>query len=263
MVNSNKIAEIKIILEGLLKDIDSLSETEMISHLKWEDIFTNMDMVKQKLNSMRIEQERSFMKEKEQEIRALSKTIAELKSAIADMSATSVVANMGAIGIDAEKGITGIVADMDATDMIVDREATSLPTDRGVANVITDRGMTGVIADRGTTILDVEREDIYEEFEIELIDEDIDMSEPEWMLDEPGPHVDTLNDAITLNDKICFINDLFKGDSEQYYLSVQRLDEFSHFKEALEYVRRAFSNWDEESPEVYRFYMILRRRYDE
>jgi len=249
MVNSNKISEIKIILEGLLKDIDSLSETEMISHLKWEDIFTNIDMVKQKLNSMRIEQDRGFMREKEQEIRALSKTIAELKSAIADRSATSVVAN--------------IVADMDATDMIVDRDATSLTTDRGVASVITDRGITGVVADRDTTILDVEREDIYEEFEIELIDEDIDMPEPEWMLDEPGPHVDSLNEAITLNDKICFINDLFKGDSEQYYLSVQRLDEFSHFKEALEYVRRAFPNWDEESPEVYRFYMILRRRYDE
>jgi len=249
MVNSNKISEIKIILEGLLKDIDSLSETEMISHLKWEDIFTNIDMVKQKLNSMRIEQDRGFMREKEQEIRALSKTIAELKSAIADRSVTSVVAN--------------IVADMDATDMIVDRDATSLTTDRGVASVITDRGITGVVADRDTTILDVEREDIYEEFEIELIDEDIDMPEPEWMLDEPGPHVDSLNEAITLNDKICFINDLFKGDSEQYYLSVQRLDEFSHFKEALEYVRRAFPNWDEESPEVYRFYMILRRRYDE
>ena len=250
MVNSNKISEIKIILEGLLKDFDSLSETEMISHLKWEDIFTNIDMVKQKLNSMRIEQDRGFMREKELEIRVLSRAIDELKSAIADRSATSVVANIGAIG-------------MDATDMIVDRDATSLTTDRGVASVITDRGITGVVADSGTTILDVEREDIYEEFEIELIDEDIDMSEPEWMLDEPGPHVDSLNEAITLNDKICFINDLFKGDSEQYYLSVQRLDEFAHFKEALEYVRRAFPNWDEESPEVYRFYMILRRRYDE
>ena len=104
---------------------------------------------------------------------------------------------------------------------------------------------------------------IEEEFEIELLEEDVDISEPEWMLDEPGPSVDNLSEAITLNDKICFINDLFKGDSEQYYLSVQRLNEFAHFKEALEYTRRAFPHWDEESPEVYRFYMILRRRYDE
>ena len=211
MVNSNKISEIKIVIEGLLKDLDSLSETEMISHLKWEDLFTNIDIVKQKLNSMRIEQERSFVKEKEQEIKALSRAIAELK---------------------------------------------------------------GVIADPGVNILDVEREDISvaaienipdneEEFEIELLEEDVDISEPEWMLDEPGPSVDNLSEAITLNDKICFINDLFKGDSEQYYLSVQRLNEFAHFKEALEYTRRAFPHWDEESPEVYRFYMILRRRYDE
>ena len=211
MVNSNKISEIKIILEGLLKDVDSLSETEMISHLKWEDLFTSIDMVKQKFNSLRIEQERSFMKEQEREIAALKRTVTELQR---------------------------------------------------------------IIADGGANILDVERRDISvaaienipdsgEDFEIELIDEDkdVDISQPEWMLDEPGSKVDDLNEAIALNDKIFFINELYSGDSEQYHLCIQRLNELSHFREALEYTRHAF-NWDESSPEVYRFYMILRRRYD-
>jgi len=211
MVYSNKISEIKIILEGLLKDIDSLSETEMVSHLKWEDLFTNIDMVKQKFNSLRIEQERVFMKEKEQEIKALSRIVSELRH---------------------------IVADTGTNILDVDKEAISVAAMENIP-------------------------DNEEDFEIELIeDRDINISESEWMLDEPGPHVDDLSEAITLNDKICFINDLFKGDDEQYHLSIQRLNELSHFNDALEYVRLAFPHWDEESPEVYRFYMILRRRYD-
>jgi hypothetical protein len=32
--------------------------------------------------------------------------------------------------------------------------------------------------------------------------------------------------------------------------------------QALEYTRNAFPSWDEESSAVYRFYMLLRRRYN-
>ena len=212
MVNSNKISEIKIILEGLMKDLDSLSRTEMVSPLKWEDLFTNLDTAKQKINSLKTEQERAFMREQEREIATLNSVVVELKR---------IVASAGVNILDVEQRDISVAA---------------------IENV----------------------SDSEEEFEIELIEEDgdIDLSQPEWMLDEPGPRVYDLNDAITLNDKLFFINELYNGDAEQYYLCIQRLNEFTYFREALEYVRHAFTDWNEDSPEVYRFYMILRRRYE-
>jgi hypothetical protein len=83
-----------------------------------------------------------------------------------------------------------------------------------------------------------------------------------WMTDKTGPPVDDIRDAVTLNDKLCFIGELFEDDSEQYKLTMNRLNEMGSFGEALSYLRRAFPDWDESSAEVYRFYMIVRRRYD-
>jgi len=82
------------------------------------------------------------------------------------------------------------------------------------------------------------------------------------MKDNPGPRVNNLHMAITLNDKLFFVKELFMDDEDQFRLSIQRLNEMSSMDEALEYTRSAFTEWDEQSSAVYRFYMILRRRYD-
>ena len=83
-----------------------------------------------------------------------------------------------------------------------------------------------------------------------------------WKGNILGPKVDDLNSAITLNDKLFFIKALFNNDEDQYKLSIQRLNEMHSMDEALEYTRAAFPDWDEESNTIFRFYMILRRRFD-
>lgn len=83
---------------------------------------------------------------------------------------------------------------------------------------------------------------------------------PAWMIDIPGPHLSDINDGITLNDKILYINDLFNGDDQQYRLSIQRLNEMSSIDEVLDYTRNAFPDWDENSQATYRFYMNVRRK---
>jgi hypothetical protein len=83
-----------------------------------------------------------------------------------------------------------------------------------------------------------------------------------WKGNILGPRVDDLNDAITLNDKLFFIKNLFNNDNEQYRLSIQRINDMDSMDEALDYTRAAFPDWDEESDIIYRFYMILRRRFD-
>jgi len=83
-----------------------------------------------------------------------------------------------------------------------------------------------------------------------------------WKGNILGPRVDDLNQAITLNDKLFFTKNLFNNDNEQYRLSIQKLNEMESMDEALDYTRAAFPDWDEDSDIIYRFYMILRRRFD-
>lgn len=83
---------------------------------------------------------------------------------------------------------------------------------------------------------------------------------PAWMIDIPGPRLIDINDGITLNDKLLYINDLFKGDDQQYRLSIQRMNEMSSIDEVMDYTRNAFPDWDENSQATYRFYMNVRRK---
>ncbi len=80
------------------------------------------------------------------------------------------------------------------------------------------------------------------------------------MIDIPGPHLSDINDGITLNDKILYINELFNGDDQQYRLSIQRLNELSSRDEVLDYTRNAFPDWDEYTQATYLFYMNVRRK---
>lgn len=83
---------------------------------------------------------------------------------------------------------------------------------------------------------------------------------PAWMIDIPGPRLIDINDGITLNDKLLYINELFKGDDQQYRLSIQRMNEMSSIDEVMDYTRNAFPDWDENSQATYRFYMNVRRK---
>lgn len=82
-----------------------------------------------------------------------------------------------------------------------------------------------------------------------------------WMVDIPGPKVEMIQSALSFNDRLTFIRDLFDGDSEQFNITLDRINETSTFDEVVSDMRDAYPEWDESSPIVYRFYMEVRRKF--
>lgn len=261
MLNPNKISEIKIIIDQLVKDIDSLSETELVSPLKWEELFITTSLIKEKLFTLKTEQERLYYKQ----------LISELKEQEANF------------GIMPTLGTNQVVNQVESpierpSDRLVDRPLEIAKTidpievvksiDKTEPQVelkIKPAGKEQFVIEVDDTLMDDSDDgDLEFDFTEELkpVKEAARSVNPEWMRDIPGPMVEDIHHAVTLNDKLFFIRELFKGDEDQYRLSLQRLNDMSTMKEALEYTRNAFTHWDEESNAVYRFYMLLRRRYN-
>lgn len=87
------------------------------------------------------------------------------------------------------------------------------------------------------------------------------LKSPRWQTDRPGPKVEDLDEAITLNDKLYFIRELFAGDEEQFDLTIERIQDCDNLDEIISEMRITFPEWDEDSDAVYRFYMAIRRKF--
>lgn len=81
-----------------------------------------------------------------------------------------------------------------------------------------------------------------------------------WRTDMPGSPVRDIRSAISLNDRILFINLLFNEDPMSFQEGLTKLNSMSSFEEAVTYIVDQHPEWDLESDTVYRFMMALRRR---
>ncbi|HCV15856.1 MAG TPA: hypothetical protein DF637_05955 [Rikenellaceae bacterium] len=245
MLNPNKISEIKIIIDQFVKDIDSLGESELVSPLKWEELFITTSLIREKLFTLKTEQERLYYKQ----------LISELKENEANFSITPTLETKYVVSQDDP------IDSVDPVEVVVSIDKTE-PQDE---LTIKPAGKEQFVIETDDTLTDDSDDgelefDFTEDFK--PVNDTAKSVVPEWMRDIPGPKVEDIHYAVTLNDKLFFIRELFKGDEDQYRLSLQRLNEMTSMKEALEYTRNAFTHWDEESNAVYRFYMLLRRRYN-
>ena len=84
----------------------------------------------------------------------------------------------------------------------------------------------------------------------------------DWEVDIPGPYIEDIWDGIGLNDRLLFLKELFGGDEIDFSDTLDALNEMTQLVEATEYIRGRYPHWDEESDEVYRFYMTVRRRFN-
>lgn len=77
--------------------------------------------------------------------------------------------------------------------------------------------------------------------------------------------LDTLKGAIGLNDKMQFISELFKGNSDMFNEVIEKLDTQENNEKARLYLSEIAvkQNWDSEDPLVEEFVRILDRRYAE
>ncbi len=69
-----------------------------------------------------------------------------------------------------------------------------------------------------------------------------------------------INAGIGLNDKFIFIRELFEGDKEHYYETIQVLNNFDTYENAVEFLNKNF-DWDSEDTNYERLKELVRRKY--
>ncbi|OFX87796.1 MAG: hypothetical protein A2W99_15885 [Bacteroidetes bacterium GWF2_33_16] len=69
-----------------------------------------------------------------------------------------------------------------------------------------------------------------------------------------------INSAIGLNDKFVFIRELFNGDKNQFGETIQLLNNFDTFENAISYLKDSFT-WDFEDENVEKLVELVRRKY--
>ena len=81
-----------------------------------------------------------------------------------------------------------------------------------------------------------------------------------WKTDMPGSAVKDVRLAISLNDRILFINKLFAEDPMAFQTAIGRLNARESLDQVMEYVVAEHPDWNLESDIVYRFMMAVRRK---
>lgn len=80
-----------------------------------------------------------------------------------------------------------------------------------------------------------------------------------WRTDIPGAPVRDLLSAISLNDRVQFINTLFKGDPSIFQQTRAKINLMTSLDQVVDFITSTF-DWDMNSQIVYRFMMAVRRK---
>ena len=81
-----------------------------------------------------------------------------------------------------------------------------------------------------------------------------------WRTDMPGTQVKDIRSAISLNDRILFINMLFNQDPMTFQEALTKINQMTTLEEAVSYIVAERPDWDLGSETVYRFMMAVRRK---
>lgn len=81
-----------------------------------------------------------------------------------------------------------------------------------------------------------------------------------WRKDMPGSPVRDIRSAISLNDRVIFINLLFEEDAQTFVDTLAKINTMETLDQAVEYICATFPTWDMNSDLVYRFMMAVRRK---
>ncbi len=76
--------------------------------------------------------------------------------------------------------------------------------------------------------------------------------------------ISDIKQAITLNDKLLYVKDLFNGYNLAYSEAVEILNRFNTFEEASRFLKTNYvtkNNWESKPSTTEKFYALLRRRY--
>ncbi|MEZ7874753.1 MAG: hypothetical protein QMB82_00320 [Bacteroidales bacterium] len=229
MQNIEKVSEIKVTVSALLKNLEEIEKGALIPESKWEELMIQADIIREKLITLRSRELREMVEKisASEETKRLVQSFAELKRAFSDVQ------------------------------LNISRSVIPIPSSgHKKPEDFTEKPDSVLFEDEGDEI------ELFTDDDTASILDSARSSRPSWRTDLSGSPVDDIKHAITLNDKLFYIKELFNDDEEQYRLSIERINEMRNLDEAVDYIRGAFPEWDEDSPSVYRFLMILRRRFD-
>ena len=81
-----------------------------------------------------------------------------------------------------------------------------------------------------------------------------------WRTAMPGTPVKDVRLAISLHERVLFINHLFSEDPMAFQTAVNKVNASESLEQVVEYVKETYPQWDLESDLVYRFMMAVRRK---
>lgn len=81
-----------------------------------------------------------------------------------------------------------------------------------------------------------------------------------WRRDMPGTPVRDIRSAISLNDRVFFINNLFEEDAQRFVDALVQINTMETLDQVVEFITGQFPHWDLNSETVYRFMMAVRRK---
>lgn len=81
-----------------------------------------------------------------------------------------------------------------------------------------------------------------------------------WRTDMPGAPVKDIRSAISLNDRVIFINYLFNEDPMAFQEALTKINQMESLDQVVEFALTSHPEWDMDSEVVYRFMMAVRRR---
>jgi hypothetical protein len=87
---------------------------------------------------------------------------------------------------------------------------------------------------------------------------------PASLAERAGPKVDTLREAISINQRFSFINELFNGENMDYHAAIQHLDSLPTLDQARAYVTTDLSqryDWSRKEEHVNKLLKLIERKF--
>jgi hypothetical protein len=73
--------------------------------------------------------------------------------------------------------------------------------------------------------------------------------------------IESLKENLSINQKFMFTKALFKGNTELFVATINRLDQFKSLDEAFEFINNQYPEWDKDSEEYTEFQLLLEKRF--
>ena len=89
-------------------------------------------------------------------------------------------------------------------------------------------------------------------------------SQPVLLAERNAPKVETLREAISINQRFSFINELFNGENMEYHAAIQHLDSLTDYEQAKTYLTQHLAqrhDWSRKEEHIAKLLKLIERKY--